>query len=142
MNMKKMMNETTPKYMSIATLLLRISIGMIMVGAGAGKFFGMFGGYGWSATVQSFGSMGISEPLAFISTAIELVGGILMILGLLTRPASFFVGLNMLVATVLTLPMGFLTVSAYPFSLAIGSIAVILLGPMEYSLDTKIFDKK
>jgi len=66
----------------------------------------------------------------------ELIGGLLLIAGLLTRPAAFAVTINMLVATVVTLPRGFLMVAAYPFSLMIGALVVQLAGPMAYSLDS------
>jgi uncharacterized membrane protein YphA (DoxX/SURF4 family) len=44
--------------------------------------------------------------------------------------------INMLVATILTMPKGFLAGgAAYPFSLTVSAIIILLAGPMAYSVD-------
>jgi putative oxidoreductase len=80
--------------------------------------------------------MGIPAFLAYTSMFTEFIGGFLLIVGFLTRPAAFAVMINMLVATILTLPMGFFVVAAYPLSLTISAVIILLAGPMAYSIDS------
>jgi putative oxidoreductase len=133
------LTATNDTLLGIALLLLRGAVGGILFAAGAGKVFGWFGGMGMEATVESFAAhSGISAPWAYLSTYTELVGGLLLALGLLTRPAAIAVAVNMLVAGILTIPMGFLAVAAYPFSLMASAAAIAVAGPMRYSLDAII----
>jgi putative oxidoreductase len=73
----------------------------------------------------------------------ELLGGLLLVLGLLTRPAAFAIMINMLVATIVSLPGGFMgpTGAQTPFIFLMIDIAILLTGPMAISLDTVIFRK-
>ncbi len=66
---------------------------------GAQKLLGWFGGYGFTGTMQFFtGSMHIPWIFALLAILAEFFGGVLLILGLLTRPAAAIVGINLLVA--------------------------------------------
>lgn len=130
------------KLLDISLLLLRLSIGIILFVLGAGKVFGWFGGQGLSLTVSNFVKMGISAPLTYISCYTELFGGLLIFLGLFTRPSAFFVAINMIVATSFMLPRGFFKGgAAYPFTIMIIAIVVLISGPMKISLDHLIFGK-
>jgi putative oxidoreductase len=132
----KILTETNDQLVNVAILLLRVTIGIILFGAGAGKVFGWFGGFGLQMTLHFFAEMGFSAPLAYLSIFTEFIGGFLLILGLLTRPAAFAVMINMIVATIVTLPKGFLVgMAAYPFTLAIIALVILLTGPMAYSID-------
>jgi len=64
--------------------------------------------------------------------------------GILTRPAAFPVVINMLVATALTLPGGFLVPNgaSYPFIFLVIAVVILLAGPMAYSLDSFISKRK
>ena len=89
--------------------------------------------------------MHIPAPLAYISTFTELIGGSLLVIGLFTRPAAFAVAINMLVATIVTLPMGFIGANggaAWPGTLMIIAVAVLLTGPMRYSMDALLFKSR
>ena len=133
----KMLTQTSDTLLNAGILLLRCTVGIILFGAGAGKVFGWFGGFGMQMTLHYFSQMGFSAPLAYLSTYTELVGGFLLILGLLTRPAAFAITINMLVATSVLLPKGFFVgLAAYPFSLMISSVILLLTGPMAYSIDS------
>jgi putative oxidoreductase len=104
--------------------------------AGAGKVLGWFGGQGIDATIDIFVSqMGIHPILAHLSCYTEFIGGFLLIVGLLTRPAAFAIMINMLVAALVTLPNGFLKGASYPFSMMVSSLVILLAGPLAYSLD-------
>src|SRR4029078_9883018 len=138
----KILTKTNDRLLNIAVLLLRLTIGVILFGAGAGKLFKWFGGFGLEMTVHYFAEIGFSAPLAYLSTFTEFIGGILLIVGLLTRPAAFAVLINMTVATVVSLPKGFFVgMAAYPFALAIVALVILLTGPMAYSIDA-LFQKE
>jgi putative oxidoreductase len=132
----KLLTETNTALLNISLLTLRLTVGIILFLAGAGKVLGWFGGMGIEATLDIFVSqMGIHPVLAYLSSYTELIGGFLLIVGLLTRPAAFAIMINMLVAAVVTLPNGFLKGASYPFSMMVSSIVILLAGPMAYSLD-------
>jgi putative oxidoreductase len=88
-----------------ALALLRLGIGlMIAFGHGMSKLFqeGHFGPT--EQFVQSVGKMGFPAPtlFAWCSALAEFVGGLLIALGFLTRPAAAVLAFNMAVAAFIT----------------------------------------
>ena len=82
-----------------ATTILRLVLGVIFFAHGAQKMLGWFGGYGFTGTMGFFtGVLHIPAVFAFLAIAAEFFGGLGLILGLLTRVASFGVFCNMIVA--------------------------------------------
>ncbi len=72
--------------------LLRIGAGLLYMQHGLQKLFGMFGGMdGAGATVTLVSQFGLAGVL-------ETFGGLLLVLGLLTRPVAFVLAVEMLVA--------------------------------------------
>jgi putative oxidoreductase len=72
--------------------LLRIGAGLLYMEHGLQKLFGMFGGMdGAGATVTLMSQMGLAGVL-------ETFGGLLLVLGLLTRPVAFVLAVEMLLA--------------------------------------------
>lgn len=70
----------------------RIVVGFLFWGHGAQKLLGWFGGFGPDGgTAPLFSMMGLAGTL-------ELVGGLLIVLGLLTRPVAFVLAGEMAVA--------------------------------------------
>ena len=140
------MNYTTVnnnRLISIAILLIRVWMGVVLFYAGAGKLYGWFGGFGMETTIKYFAQTGINTFFSYVSCYTEFIGGFLLVLGLFTRPVAFAVTINMLVAVWVTAPGGFFTMAGYPFTLMINSIAVLLTGAMAYSLDALVFgDRK
>lgn len=136
-----LLTGTNKTLISISILLLRLVLGGILFVAGAGKVFGWFGGMGLEATLESFTQMGFSAPLAHLSNYTELIGGLLIAIGLLTRPAALAIAINMLVAAVVSLPQGFMMGASFPFSLFVVSLAILLSGPMSISVDALLFGK-
>jgi len=127
---------TNAALLNTSLLLLRLAVGIILFVAGAGKVAGWFGGMGMDATINIFvTNMGFHPLLAYLSCYTEFIGGFLLIVGLLTRPAAFALTINMLVAGIVTLPNGFMTGASYPFSMMVSSLVILLAGPMAYSLD-------
>jgi putative oxidoreductase len=71
---------------------LRIGAGLLFLEHGLQKLFGLFGGVGPNgATVQLMSQFGLAGVL-------ETFGGLLIVLGLLTRPVALLLALEMLVA--------------------------------------------
>lgn len=77
------MNETMAAQAPRALSLLRIIMGLMIIQHGMAKLIGF-------PVVPSFANL---NPLSLIGTAgfIELIGGALLILGLLTRPVAFII---------------------------------------------------
>ena len=130
-------------FINFSLLLLRCITGLILYVAGAGKVFGWYGGYGLKKTLEAFWSMmHINSFWAYVSSFTELIGGFLLIIGLLARPAALFVAINMVVATIYVGTDKFFAQAAYPLTLAITSFVILLLGPGSISLDALLFRSK
>ena len=133
----KVLYETNPGLINASFLLLRCTIGIILFIVGSGKILGWFGGFGFNITAEFYGKMGFSVFLTYLSSYTEFIGGLLLTIGLLTRPAAVLVLINMIVATIVMLPNGFLGPrgASYPFTFLIITLIILLTGPMNYSLD-------
>jgi putative oxidoreductase len=114
-----------------AALALRIPVGIIFAAHGAQKLFGWFGGYGLEGTGQWMASVGLNPGylMAFLAGGAEFFGGLLLLAGLLVRPAAGVLAFTMVVA-ILVAHAGnglFLSNNGYEFGLALLSILVALL---------------
>ncbi|TDD52062.1 DoxX family protein [Nonomuraea terrae] len=88
--------------------ILRVVLGALLAGHGLQKLFGWFGGHGLAGTASFFDSAGFRPgrrpaPLAGLT---ETLGGVLLIAGLLTPPASAMVIGVMLAACAVHLSSG------------------------------------
>ena len=138
----RLMTGTNRNLLDIGVFLLRATVGLVLFMTGAGKLFGWFGGFGMEATLGFFSKMGIAAPLTYLSTYTETFGGLLLILGLFTRPVAIAVTVNMLVATITMMPKGFIIGgAAYPFTILVSSVIIFLSGPMGLSLDAALFKR-
>ena len=140
---KFILTGTNTKLIDTGILLLRCILGTILFVVGAGKVLGWFGGSGFQTTIQFYNKMGYSVFLTYLSSYTEFIGGFLIIIGLLTRPALIAVIINMIIATSVMLPNGFLRSSgaSYPFTFLITAIVILLTGPMNISIDSLLFHK-
>ena len=137
-----LLTSNNSSLLSTGILLLRITSGLILFLVGAGKVAGWFGGFGMNTTVMYFAKMGFSVFLTYLSSYTEFIGGLLLLSGLLTRPASLAVFINMLVATIVMWPKGFINGGAdFPFTIMIISAVIILAGPMDFSIDYLIIKR-
>jgi putative oxidoreductase len=138
-----LLNTTNTNLLSICVLLLRCLIGIYLFIAGASKVAGWFGGFNIDATIQFYTKMGISLPFAYLSCYTEFVGGLLLTIGLFTRPAAFAVMINMLVATIVSLQFGLMGPSSAqtPLFFLIVDIAILIAGPMSISIDKLLVRK-
>jgi putative oxidoreductase len=141
---KKTLKIITKSEQLFASLPLRFVAGVIFTAHGAQKLFAWFGGYGLDATGQWMESIGLvpGYPLAVMAGSAEFVGGIFLIVGLLTRPTSAVLAITMLVAMFsVHIDNGlFMSNNGYEFSLALLAISVSLLlsGAGKLSLDNLI----
>jgi putative oxidoreductase len=77
----------------LALLILRLGLGVIMVAHGYPKVFG-----GLHHHAQFVASLGMPAWLGYVSAFAEFIGGLLLIIGFLTRPAALAICIDMAVA--------------------------------------------
>ena len=111
---------------------------------GAGKLFGWFGGRGIEGTAAGFAKMGLEPalPLATLVGVTEFFGGLLVAIGLLTRPAAIGIVAIMAVAVFqVHLKNGFFWFNGgyeYPLLWGIVALAIVFCGGGALSVDRKI----
>lgn len=122
---------------------VRIVTGLFLMPHGAQKLFGMFGGNP-QAVAGFFSKIGI-EPAALMVTVtggVEFFGGLLLALGLLTRPAAAAAFVLLLVAVFkVHLANGFFWSTGgyeYPLMWTILALVFVIRGGGDYSIDQKI----
>ena|SRR5207253_7458892 len=81
-----------PAAASVTHAILRIVVGLLFSCHGAQKLFGWFGGIG-----PQHGAVPLASMMGFAGV-LELVGGILLVIGLFARPVAFLVSGEMAVA--------------------------------------------
>ena len=69
----------------LSLFILRVVLGIIFFAHGAQKVLGWFGGHGLKGTVGQMTSQGLPAPIAYMVCFFEFLGGIGLIVGLLTR---------------------------------------------------------
>lgn len=76
--------------LSLGIFIIRLVVGITMIGHGAQKLFGWFGGPGLQGMGKGFESMGMKNgvTMALLAGLSEFGGGVLFVLGLLTPLAS------------------------------------------------------
>lgn len=147
MTIKNVLKNIIASEQSNATLPLRLIAGVIFTAHGAQKLFAWFGGYGLEATGQWMESIGITPGylMALMAGSAEFFGGLLLIVGLLTRPTSFVLAITMAVAIVTVhLKHGlFMSNNGYEFALTLLAISISLMvsGAGKLSLDNKIVQR-
>jgi putative oxidoreductase len=130
--------------MDIALLVLRVVVGLFFAGHGAQKLFGSFGGHGLAGTAGFFDSIGMKPGRrnAIAAGTAELVGGVLLVLGLLTPLAAALIIAVMFVAiaTVHLKNGPWVTDSGWEYNAVLIAIAFAVAGagPGEISLDDVI----
>jgi len=107
----------------LALLVLRFVLGAIMIAHGYGKVFG-----GMQRFVHMVSGLGIPGWMAYLAAAAEFGGGILLVLGLITRIAAAAVLIDMLVAIAkVHFKNGLVGQGGYEFPLAVAGIALSLI---------------
>ncbi len=146
MDLGTLLVDSSDGLVDLAILVVRLFIGPCFVVHALGKL-GLVG----TGTMQGFAewldSLGV--PFAAVQARMamlsELVGGSLLALGLFTRPACLLLIGTMLVAGRLGHKgSGYLITNdppgaEYTINLAVICVAVLLIGPGSFSLDTLLF---
>ena len=124
------------------TLPIRLALGAVFIAHGSQKVLGTFGGPGFTNFVAGNTPFSFMRPAWFWLAAAafsEFVGGILIVLGLLTRVGAFFIACVMLTAIIgVHLPGGFFGSNRgyeYPMSLLAMAIALLIAGGGQASVD-------
>lgn len=123
--------------------LVRVIAGLNLMPHGAGKLFGMFGGNGLDATAAGFAKMGYEPGLlwATLVALTEFVGGFLIAVGLLTRPAAAAATVFLATAVVHHMGKGFFWNQGgyeYPLLWAVVCLAFAIRGGGRCSVDRAI----
>ncbi|MFY9744421.1 MAG: DoxX family protein [Candidatus Sulfotelmatobacter sp.] len=116
----------------LALLVMRLALGVVMVGHGYHKVFG-----GLHHHVQFVQSLGLPGWSAYLSAFAEFFGGLLVLIGLLTRAAAFAICVDMCVAIAkVHFHNGLMAEHGYEFPLALAAIAFALIffgaGPIAF----------
>jgi len=130
-------------------LILRLTLGLVMLPHGAQKLLGMFGGFGFDGTLGFFTEkMGIPWIIAFLIIMGESFGSLGLLVGFLTRFSAASIGVIMLGAiTLVHWPNGFFmnwfgkqAGEGYEYHLLVLGIAVALtiIGAGRWSVDQQI----
>jgi putative oxidoreductase len=145
--MKNVLHKMLATTAGLEALTLRLPIGLILAAHGSQKLFGWFGGYGLDATSQFMDSIGLHPGflMALLAGSAEFFGGVLIMLGLLTRPAAAGSAITLLVA-LFAVHWGkgfFLTTHGIEYALALVSAttALFIMGGGSYSMDSYLASK-
>ena len=124
--------------------VLRVLVGITFMAHGAQKLFGWFGGYGLAGVAQWMESIGLAPGylMALLAGSAEFFGGLVLVIGLLVRPASAVLAITMLVA-IFSVHIGngfFMANNGYEFALALlaATLALLIEGAGRLSLDKRI----
>ena len=135
MNMKKLMATTD----SWGLLGLRLATGAIFIAHGLPKF-GIGGGGGLEGTAGWLGGMGLPLPMfmAILVASSEAIGGVMLIVGFMTRFAAATQVIAMLVAVFMVhWSSGFTATGGYQWALLMAAAAFALMmdGAGKFSID-------
>lgn len=129
---------------TLALAILRVVLGYIFVMHGWQKYNDI----GIAGMQAGFGQMGVpnAEVFAVLVIILELVGGVLLIIGFLSRPIAALLAVEMVGAWVLVhAPNGFfVSENGYELVLilAAAALTIVLAGPGRFSLDYALFGRR
>lgn len=127
------------RFGGVSPLVIRLVVGVVMAAHGYQKLTGGPANFG-----GMLAQLGVPAPtlMAYVVTFVELVGGILLIVGLLSRWAGLLLTINLAVAVLmaktnvgLIAPQGGGAGAELDLALIAGFVAILLSGPGKLSLD-------
>ena len=121
-------------------LIVRLVIGVLFIGHGTGKLFGWFGQGGVEGTGAFFEQVGYTpgEEMAIFAGIVEVVAGLLLVLGFLIPLAAAMIIGDMMNAAWVKSASGFWVADEgyeYEFVLIMLALALAFTGPGLYSVD-------
>ena len=133
----------TPRQLDISLAILRLVLGIVFIAHGGQKLF-VFGLDGVTAGFTQMGAPlpAITAPLVAFT---EFLGGIALVIGLLTRVAAAGLAITMLGATFIAhLPNGFFAPGGIEFTLTLfaGALALVFTGAGHLSADHKFAHRR
>ncbi|MBO9152921.1 DoxX family protein [Chitinophaga sp. GCM10012297] len=132
------------KTRNLGLLILRAGVGILFFVFGWQKIAG--GEQVWNGVGSAMQFVGISAWPVFwglMATLAEFAGGLLLALGLFTRPAAAFLAFTMIMATILKGATGTGIIDWYaPFTMLLIMTFFILNGGGVYSIDSVLRAKK
>ncbi|MDI1446232.1 DoxX family protein [Polyangium sp. 6x1] len=146
MKLRSLLYPDSNRTGSLGLLLVRLATGALLAAHGFSKLVDGPAGLAGGLAMKGFPAPTL---LAWCSTLAEFLGGICLLLGLLTRPAAAVVAFNMVVAWAsMHLPDAAHVGSVkgvpfeYPFLLSIVGLGLAFTGGGRYSLDAVLFGRK
>jgi putative oxidoreductase len=129
--------------MDTGLLILRLALGLLLIGHGSQKLFGYFGGHGPEGTGRFFHSVGFrpGRAMAYAAGLSEAGAGLLLAVGLLTPVAAAAVVGTMFVASSVHWKNGLWGQNGgFELALfyALTGIVLAFTGPGAYSLDNAV----
>lgn len=146
--MKKLLSPNT-QAINFGLLIIRIGIGIMFILHGEGKMFG--GPEKWlklGGAMENVGVTFLPTLWGFLAAFAEFGGGILLVLGLLFRPACFMMFFTMFIAALVHWLdaagagadlKGKLMEGSHAVELSVIFFALLFTGPGKYSVDSKLF---
>ncbi|MDN3549181.1 DoxX family protein [Mucilaginibacter aquaedulcis] len=132
--------DNLQKHSNTGLLILRIGVGIMFIIHGFPKL--IEGPQAWEGLGGSMKVIGINFLLTFwgfMAVVSEVVGGILLIIGLFFRPALLLLISTMVVATLTHFSNHEgLQAASHAIELGIVFISLVFIGPGEYSLDERM----
>jgi putative oxidoreductase len=128
---------------NLASLVLRLGLGVMFMAHGAQKAFGLFSGPGIDGFSKMLSGLGFSPALfwAYVGAYTELLGGLALVIGFPVRISSALLFIFMLVATLkVHLAKGFfLSGGGFEYNFIILSVllALIIQGSGRLGVSTK-----
>ncbi len=139
-----MLCKDSGKAKDLGLLLLRVGIGLIFINHGYSKLMGGHEKWLWLGSKMSH--LGITPaPVfwGFMAAASEFIGGIMLVLGLGTRIAAFFMACVMAVAVVMHISQGDgFSGAAHALSLLVVFLSLLISGGGAYSMEHMFCKKK
>ena len=137
-----MLRKLTATSATWATVPLRLATGVAFIGHGAQKVLGSFGGPGlakWLSFPAPFSFMRPSAAWMGVAAFAELIGGILILLGLFTRVGAFLIVCVMITAMASLWPRFLAPEGMELASAFLGmALALLILGGGQLSVDRLI----
>jgi putative oxidoreductase len=124
-------------FFSYGLLPIRIMAGLTFIVHGVPKFFDVSGGYAFFQSVNLPSELFI--PIAFL----EVIGGLAILLGILTRIASAILLIEM-IGAILTVKLSKGFIGGYEFEMLLISICIslVIMGPGKISVENYILKRE